>query len=144
MKGSNIIAIAGALFFLRWLQSRKQIFDNASFFIAGLRIDGTLLNPELYIKIGVNNPTLQTQDINSVEGEIYLNDTILIGNVVQLQKQVIAANTTSYIELPVNVKLSGIFQTLTQLIKSKSGKYTFKGRVNVYGLNIPVNQSYTL
>jgi LEA14-like dessication related protein len=142
MKGQNIFLVGGAAALIFWLKSRKNLFTSTKFFFKGVKIDGSLLAPELIVKLNAINDTPHTQDINRIEGQIFLNDTILIGNVLQTTKQVIAANTTSEIQLPINVRLNGIIDTVGQLISRKAGKYSFVGTVNVYGLNVPVNQSY--
>ncbi len=144
MKPTNVIAIVSSFAVLLWLKSRRNLLNNTMFTFSGVKIDGSILNPELLVKITANNPTASTQDINSIEGQIYLNNTILIGNVLQLKKQVIAAKTTSIIELPVNVKLTGIINTISQLLKSKHGTFSFEGIINVYGINIPIKQFFTL
>lgn len=144
MKAGNVVAIGLAACALWWLKSRKKLIDSSMITLKGVNINGTILNPELSIDLLVINDSNQTQDINKVEGQILLNDKIIIGNVLQLQKQTIAPNATSVINIPVSVRLSGIIDTITSLITNKHGKFTFLGIVNVYGLNVPVNQSYTL
>lgn len=144
MKGSNIIAVGIAGAVLLWLKSRKNLFNSTTFSFKGIKVEGSLINPQLTVKINALNNSNHSQDINRIEGQIFLNDTILIGNVLQVEKQVIAPNKVSEILLPVNVRLNGIIDTINQLISRKAGKYSFVGTVNVYGLNVPVKESYSL
>lgn len=144
MKGSNIIAVGIAGAVLLWLKSRKNLFNSTTFSFKGIKVEGSLINPQLTVKINALNNSNHSQDINRIEGQIFLNDTILIGNVLQVEKQVIAPNAVSEILLPVNVRLNGIIDTISQLISRKAGKYSFVGTVNVYGLNVPVKESYSL
>jgi hypothetical protein len=144
MKLGNYIAIGGAIAAIMWVNSRKNLLISTVFTLKGVSVGGSLLNPQLTIQLAAINTSKNSQDINSIIGQIFLNDTILIGNVYQPVKQTIAANATSVIELPVNVKLAGVLDTISQLISRKNGKFSFVGTINVFGINVPVNQSYTL
>lgn len=136
-----IIAGAAAIYFL----AKKSLAKKLQFSFKNLSTSGNFTSPKINIRLLALNPSNQTAKINSIVGELYVNDNF-IGDVSSFMPQIIMPNAESEVSFSIKPSLFSAFSTVKNLVinKGKGYKFEFKGNANVDGLVIPLNQVYSL
>jgi len=142
MSVKKVVGVAIAAGVIYYALTRKKLLENIIVSFAGIKFEGGWNDPKVIIQLRINNPTQFTQTIKKISGRIILNDSILIGEVIQDQPQLIDASNFNIFELPININFTGILNTIAALLRKREGKYTFKGSMVVNGFDIPINESF--
>lgn len=118
-----------------------------NFFIAKLvpRFQG--LTPVLDIYIGVQNPTGGTFEINSITGNVYVDENFL-GNLSSFTLIQIKPNAQTVFVATLRLSLIGVVQEVWNAIQTGlstvSFTLKFNGTVNVNGVPVPAILSYKI
>lgn len=136
-----IIIIAGiaALYFIgkSRLMKLKVLFR-------GFKVTGKIWAPKFNIKFGLQNPTSETANLESIVGEVYANGKV-IANVSTFQPLTIKANNETPLNLiaePVGISIA---KTVIEFIKTKNKlNIDFKGSATVDNIVYPINESLSL
>ena len=91
------------------------------------------------------NPSNQSATINSIVGELYVNNKFL-GNVTSFTSQKILPKASSNVSFTIKPSLLSALPIIKSILynKSKGYSFTFKGNANVDGIVIPIETSYNL
>lgn len=143
MNKNLILILAGATAI--YLLAKKSLAKKLQFSFKNLSTSGSVTSPKINIRLSALNPSNQTAKINSIVGELYVNNSF-IGDVSTFVPQVIAPNAESQVSFVIKPSLLSAFSTVKNLIlnKGKGYKFEFKGNANVDGLVIPLEQTYNL
>lgn len=128
-----------------YLLAKKSLAKKLQFSFKSFSTSGSITKPKINIQLSALNPSNQTAKINSIVGELYVNDSF-IGDVSSFVPQVIAPNAESIVSFQITPSLLSAFSTVKNLIinKGKGYKFVFKGNANVDGLVVPLEQNYSL
>jgi LEA14-like dessication related protein len=135
----TILAIATGVYLFKKINLAKKI----SFELNNIQLSGSVLNPLIFLKIKVINPTSTTANFENLNGVISLNN-IKIGIASLDSKMLIAANTFTFINLKLQIDSIAFVQNLMNAITNKTGIINFKGTATVDSLNLPINYDYKL
>lgn len=143
MKKSIIWILAGAAAI--YLLAKKSLASKLQFSFKSFSTSGSLTSPKLNIHLSALNPSNQSAKINSIVGELYVNDSF-IGDVTSFTPQIISPNAESDISFQIKPSLLSGLSLIKNLLvnKGKGYKFKFKGNANVNGLVIPIDETYSI
>jgi len=123
---------------------RKYKMANAlTYKINGFNISGDITAPVLVISLQIDNPTTVSADIQSINAYLLVNNSI-VGIVNSNEKQTIAANTSTIINIPISVNLTQAITDVIAIIKNKSANINVKGSLTVDFIPIPFDIKYNI
>lgn len=131
--GFGILAIA-----VFYIIRKKSIVTNAKFSLENVVFNWK--KKEVYIRLGILNPTNAEITINSILGSLYFN-TNEVAVVQSFQKLLVGANAKTNLNLTMKPTLYGIFESLKNLVTkdlAKTYKVKFIGTANANGVNFPL------
>jgi len=131
--GFGILALA-----VFYVIRKKSLVDNAKFSLQNVVLNWK--NKEVYVRMGISNPTNAQVIINSILGSLYFNNNE-VAVVNSFSKLLISANATTTLNLTMKPTLYGIFESLKNILTkdiAKNYKVKFVGTANANGLNIPL------
>jgi hypothetical protein len=114
------------------VQNAKYSLENVSF---------NWKAKEVYVRLGILNPTNSQLTINSILGSLFFN-TNEVATIQTFQKLLVNANAKTSINLTMKPTLYGIFTSLQNILKKenvKNYKVKFVGTANTNGVNIPLD-----
>lgn len=129
-EAGKYILIGGAIFAGYWLYNKYRAYQLLNIRPASFRFGGSILQPIIYITLALDNPSDQSANLNSIAGTVYADNGQSIATVMYPIGKSIQPFTTTYIEVPVNVYLTGGLSPAPKSIR-------FQGTANVNGINIP-------
>jgi LEA14-like dessication related protein len=136
----GVVAAAGLYFFMRGKAAKRlqvAFYDLKLGEIKGLKI------PDIFARFKIINPTSTPLSVNSIAGEVFLNN-ILFSSVSNLDKAQIPGNSETLYSVKITPGLSA-FYALYNLIKNKkNADIVFKGTVNTTGVVLPINEAVSL
>ena len=134
-----LLAGATALYFV----AKKSFKSKLLFQLKDVGTSGKWYAPTLVVKVRVLNPSNQSAQLNSITGELFMNNKF-VSNITSFVPQKIAAKNESTISLEAKPGLTGAFQVLVTALSKKSKGYSFKfvGNANVDGIVLPIAESY--
>jgi len=140
MKKTTVWLIVGAIAAFAWFKYRMASLLQYSF--GGISLGtGNVLTPTLLVDINITNPTSTSSTINAINVDIISNGSN-IGSVNATYNQVIAANSTSVLELPVNIQVVGLLADIITTIQSKGAIFEIKGTITADLLPVPIDITY--
>lgn len=117
----------------------KVIFKNIHF----KKSTGATL-PDIFADFLLINGTNTPLNINSIVGDIFINDKSL-STIQYLQKLEIPANSTSNLSIKVITPILSLLSVAYNLIiRKQKFTATFKGTLNSNGVLIPISQDVTV
>jgi len=142
MKNPLVWIIGGTLAVIALLKFKMASALQYSF--GGLSIgNGSVINPQLIVNINVFNPTNTASNLNRITASVLSNGN-LVGTIDAVYNQSIAANTTTTIQLPVNVSLGGLISDIVNIISQKGSMIQIKGTVTADLITFPLDINYNL
>lgn len=112
--------------------------------ISNVSMDATnILTPTLSLTLNILNPTNTSTTLNSINATLYSQGQP-IGNILASYNQVIAANTTTQLVLPINVQLGGLISDIYNTILSKGTNLEIKGTITADIIPIPIDVNYAI
>lgn len=115
----------------------KVLFQGLKFEKSG---SGNLL-PALLLSFKIINPSSNTLQINSIVGDIFLNDSLL-STVEQTNPINIPANNISIYTIKLQTGITNVLQSFLSLIRKKQkAVIRFEGVANSSGFMIPIKQT---
>ena len=142
MKNPLVWIIGGTLAVIALLKFKMASALQYSF--GGLSIgNGSVINPQLIVNINVFNPTNTASNLNRITASVLSNGN-LVGTIDAVYNQNIAANTTTIIQLPVNVSLGGLISDIINIISKKGSMIQIKGTVTADLISFPLDINYNL
>ena len=143
MKKSIFWILAGAAAI--YLLAKKSLASKLQFSFKSFSTSGSLTSPKINIHLSALNPSNQSAKINSIVGELYVNDNF-IGDVTSFTAQTINPNAESDVSFVIKPSLLSGFTLVKNLIlnKAKGYKFNFRGNANVNGIVVPINESYSI
>jgi len=110
--------------------------------ISNVSMDATnILTPTLSLTLNILNPTNTSTTLNSINVTLYSQGQP-IGNILASYNQVIAANTTTQLVLPINVQLGGLISDIYNTILSQGTNLEIKGTITADIIPIPIDVNY--
>jgi len=142
-KNLGLFLLIGAIGF--YFYRRAATTQNIKPVLRKITFGGTLIQPKIFVTLGIQNPTEDTPTINSVVGEILANGK-LIANVNNFTKIKIGANSETAYSITAEPQSIGIITEILRMIKDKSlkQKFTFNGTINIGGNSFPINFDYSV
>jgi LEA14-like dessication related protein len=131
--GFGILALA-----IFYVIRKKSLVDNAKFSLQNVVLNWK--KKEVYVRMGISNPTNTQVIINSILGSLYFNNNE-VAVVNSFSKLLISANATTTLNLTMKPTLYGIFESLKNILTkdiAKNYKVKFVGTANANGLNLPL------
>lgn len=142
MKNPLVWIIGGTFAVIAFLKFKMASALQYSF--GGLSIgNGSVINPQLIVNINVFNPTNTASNLNRITASVLSNGN-LVGTIDAVYNQSIAANTTTTIQLPVNVSLGGLISDIVNIISQKGSMIQIKGTVTSDLIPFPLDINYNL
>jgi LEA14-like dessication related protein len=134
-----ILAAGAIVYGLRKLNLAKKL----QFELNGVDFGGSFLNPDIYLKVKLINPTGTTATLNNLTGIVSLNNN-KIGNCTINNAVYIAANTTTILNIKITLFSVTTIQSVINAITNKTGLINFVGTAKVDSVNFPINYTYKL
>lgn len=135
--GFGILALA-VIYILR----KKSFVDNAKFSLENVAFNWN--KKEVYIRMGILNPTNAQITISSILGSLFLNNNE-VATVETFSRLLVSPNAKTSLNLTMKPTLYGIFTSLKSIFSSKDSKELFKsykvkfvGTANANGVNLPL------
>lgn len=139
-KGNNLLAF-GALGIAAWyLLTRFSTITNLNFVARGLGLIGNAVS----VVIGVQNPTSQGLNLQSISGNLILNGNS-VGNVSDFTPVTIAPNAETQINLVIVPNIFGIAaNALYQIQQGITGgiQASLQATANINNNAVPVNVTF--
>jgi hypothetical protein len=124
---------------------QKYIFSNAvSFNIGKVSLDGSFFNPTINLDLIITNPTNITTTISNIAATAYSNNTLKISDVFYNQQTEIKANSQIIVPLVLFPSVTGVINSIKELVATKKGSFQLKGSASIDGINFPFNLNYSL
>jgi hypothetical protein len=124
---------------------QKYIFSNAvSFNIGKVSLDGSFFNPTINLDLIITNPTNITTTISNIAATAYSNNTLKISDVFYNQQTEIKANSQVIVPLVLFPSVTGVINSIKELVATKKGSFQLKGSASIDGINFPFNLNYSL
>jgi hypothetical protein len=134
-----IVAGIAALYFLG-----KSRLTKLKIIFRGFKITGGIFKPKFNLKFGLQNPTTETANLNSIVGEVIANGKI-IANVSNFTPLKIQANKETELNIVAEPIAISIAKTVIDFIKNKNKLIVeFKGSANVDNIVYPLNNLLTV
>jgi LEA14-like dessication related protein len=138
-----LVGIAGGVLLIGAI-AKGAIARNLNFVITGLRIGGTVLQPVLYVILGVQNPSSLDYTIQSLSGNVYVNGS-LIGNASKFDEVTLKANSQTKYEIAVQMSILVVSTTILALFQGTiAGNLVIQGTVNVEHVPVPIDVTYKI
>ena len=135
--GFGILALA-VIYILR----KKSFVDNAKFSLENVAFNWN--KKEVYVRMGILNPTNAQITISSILGSLFLNNNE-VATVETFNKLLVSPNAKTSLNLTMKPTLYGIFTSLKSIFSKKDSKEVFKnykvkfvGTANANGVNLPL------
>lgn len=144
-KKKNLILLAGAGV-AYWYYKKYEAAKVINYNIASVALNFQGVFPILKIILNVQNVSNQSIMINSMAGNLYINNTN-VGTVSNFQETIIKGNSQTPYEITVKLNLLGVVSDLVSLITNGTGNAQTLQLVvnaNVEGMIIPVNAKYQI
>jgi len=133
---NGLLLIAGAV--ALWVYSKAHTGANLQFLPLGANWDGG----SLHIQIGVQNPTNDSLQFQSLAGTVYINGTAA-GTISDFTPAIIAPNSQTPITLSYTPSIFGVAAAVINQLNNGGGvTIGLKGSANVNGISIPVNVNF--
>ena len=143
MKKSYIFAGIGAAIVL-YLLSKSSAAKNLRIYFQtiGLKKPTGLNFPTVTATFRILNPTSSTLTIDSLAGDLMVNDKLL-STLSNIEKITIPAQSESLYTINIKTPIFNALTTVIQLLKAKTKKIkvTFDGTANSGGLLLPINET---
>jgi LEA14-like dessication related protein len=131
--GFGILALA-VIYVLR----KKSLAENAKFSLENVSFNWK--KKEVYVRLGILNPTNAQITINSILGSLYMNNNE-VATVQTFSKLLVGANAKTSLNLTMTPTIYGIFTSLKNVLtkdSAKNYKVKFVGTANANGVNFPL------
>lgn len=135
--GFGILALA-VIYILR----KKSFVDNAKFSLENVAFNWN--KREVYVRMGILNPTNAQITISSILGSLFLNNNE-VATVETFNRLLVNPNAKTSLNLTMKPTLYGIFTSLKSIFSKKDSKEIFKnykvkfvGTANANGVNLPL------
>jgi LEA14-like dessication related protein len=135
--GFGILALA-VIYILR----KKSLADNAKFSLENVAFNWN--KKEVYVRMGILNPTNAQITISSILGSLFLNNNE-VATVETFSRLLVSPNAKTSLNLTMKPTLYGIFTSLKSIFSKKDSKEVFKnykvkfvGTANANGVNLPL------
>ena len=135
--GFGILALA-----IVYILRKKSLVDNAKFSLENVVFNWK--KKEVYVRMGILNPTNSEITISSIVGSLFLNNNE-VSTIETFSKILIGANAKTLLNLTMKPTLYGIFTSLKDVLSSKDSKalvknykVKFVGTANANGVNLPL------
>lgn len=143
MKKSLPFIIAGAglilFYFLSKAKAGKSLKIN--FYDISFGSGSGFNVPDLFVRFQIINPSSTAITIDSIVGDLYINDDNF-ATISNIEKFTIPAKQTILYKVKVQIGILNAVTSLYTLFKNKQKmKVTFNGNVNSSGVIIPINQT---
>jgi LEA14-like dessication related protein len=139
-----LIGVGVGAAILLYLVGRKKLSGSATFSFEKFNVD-FVKKKAIIITLGVNNPTSQSLNINSIVGNLILSGKV-VASVETFNKINVMPNAKTLIDLTVKPSLVGMAQIAIALAKKTEKaadlKLKFVGNGNVDGIAIPINTQF--
>lgn len=128
-----------------YLLAKRSLSKKLQFDFSSVGTSGSVTSPKINVTFAALNPTNQQATINSIVGELYVNNKFL-GNVTSFVSQKILPKSSSNVSFTIKPSLLSALPIIKSIIsnKQKGYSFTFKGNANVDGILIPIETSYSL
>jgi LEA14-like dessication related protein len=120
---------------------KYRMANSLTYSFNGISLGLNGLTPVLIVSINITNPTSTTTTIDAINVTIISNG-ITIGNVNATYNQSIAANTTTVLQLPVNISISGLINDITTTIQQAGATFEINGSITADGIALPTDIKY--
>ena len=135
--GFGILALA-----IVYVLRKKSLVTNAKFSLENVSFNWN--KKEVYVRMGILNPTNAEITINSILGSLYLNNNE-VATIETFNKLLVGANAKTSLNLTMKPTLYGIFASLKNIFSTKNSQELFKtykvkfvGTANANGVNLPL------
>src|SRR5689334_21278732 len=133
---NGLLLIAGMV--ALWVYSKAHTGANLQFLPLGASWDGGAL----HVQIGVQNPTNDSLQFQSLAGTVYINGTAA-GTITDFTPAIIAPNAQTPVTLTYSPSIFGVASSLINLLNNGGGvTIGLKGNANVNGISLPVNLNF--
>ena len=92
----------------------------------------------------ITNPTDITTTISNIAATAYSNNTLKISDVFYNQQTEIKANSQVTVPLVLFPSVTGVINSIKELVATKKGSFQLKGSASIDGINFPFNLNYSL
>lgn len=134
--GFGILALA-VIYILR----KKSLANNAKFSLENVAFNWS--KKEVYVRMGILNPTNAQITISSILGSLFLNNNE-VATVETFSRLLVSPNAKTSLNLTMKPTLYGIFTSLKSIFAKdskqvfKNYKVKFVGTANANGVNLPL------
>lgn len=133
---NGLLLIAGVV--ALWAFSKAHTGANLQFLPLGASWDGGALQ----VQIGVQNPTNDSLQFQSLAGTVYINGTAA-GTISDFTPAIIAPNAQTPVTLTYNPSIFGVASVVINQLNNGGGvTIGLKGSANVNGISLPVNLNF--
>lgn len=127
-----------------WVYQKYMFTQKAKFDIADVAISGSFYNPFVILTILITNPSNISTEISNINAELFLNDSLKVGNIFYSENVTIGANSQTPVSLNIYPNIDNVIKGLQEVISTKNGVFNLKGHANVDGITIPFNLKFSM
>jgi len=122
----------------------KSRLSKVKLLFRGVGFSGGIFHPRFNLKFGIQNPTTEKANINSLVGTLTANGKT-VANISSFTTQIIAPTAESIYKVTAEPAAGGIISTISNFLKNKNKvKFNFTGSMNIDNINYPVNENLSL
>jgi len=131
--------------FIAYIIFKKlQLAQALGFSLKKFDIGGNFLLPEIYITVTVTNPSMNSAELQSVNGNIFVDSNTKIASVNSFTTTSITALSSVDITLKVDPVISDLLTAIKNFLSNPGTVVSFIGSVKVDGISFPVQSSLSL
>ncbi len=138
-KWIGVILGAGAVY---WIYNKFKFADSLSYVPTGLKVGGSILNPEIILGVKIYNPSNVSTTFSNLNSELFLENGQKVADVYYNQKLDIPAKSSVNILLTANTTFSNLATSVAELIKSKKANFKIKGIASIDSVPLPFTIDY--
>lgn len=143
MNSKKTIFLISATAVFYWLYQKFSFSQNLKIDIAKISFGGSITSPIIFLKLVIVNPSRVETTISNINGVLMLNDNIKIADIIYRDKTVILPYSKTELQLNIFPTVSGIIDSISQVITAKKGIFTITGTGDIDGFKIPINLKYS-
>jgi LEA14-like dessication related protein len=150
MQTGKVIVLGVLGYFGYKVFAKKNALDQLRFFVHKVSLRFSILTPVLDIVIQIQNPTAEPITVNSIVGDLFINDHY-VANISSYQLTKINGVSATYFPVSARLSIGGIINEGADIVKAiTSGginsiinsKIRFKGYVYAERLRAPLDITY--
>ena len=135
----KILIFTGLAILAYQIYRRIEAFKNLNISLQSVSFENNILAPVIILKLALQNNSDVKANLQSITGNVYINNSTLVATVLNSKPTVIEANTVTYVDVPVTSFLPAVLNTISVFLNRQLNSVTFNGQAMVDGILFPID-----